>query len=101
MARRLSVQEEQEIVSYMRDHPEASDRAVSRRFVRSRAIISRLRSRYALDKPQAPASLSGEAGASSSTEAVVDIEAELEKVDQDLLDWWDTLSDEEKDELIR
>jgi hypothetical protein len=51
--------------------------------------------------PVAPASLSGEAGASPSTEAVVDIEAELEKVDQDLLDWWDTLSDKEKDERIR
>jgi hypothetical protein len=72
-----------------------------RRCGRSRAIISRLRSRYALDKPQAPASPEREAGASPSTGAVVDIEAELEKVDQELRDWWDTLSDEEKDELIR
>jgi hypothetical protein len=52
MARRLSVHEEQEIVGYMRENPEVSERAVSRRFGRSRAIISRLKSRYALDKPQ-------------------------------------------------
>ena len=96
----MSGAEEVEIITFIREHPEVSERAVSRRFGRSRAVISRLRSRYALDKPQTPASLR-EAGASPGEATAIDIEAELEKVDQDLRDWWDTLSDEAKDELIR
>ena len=54
MARRLTIGEEQEIVSYMRDHPQASVRSVAQRFGRSRPTISDLRRRYALDKPQVP-----------------------------------------------
>ncbi len=54
MARRLTITEEQEIVTYMRDNPQASVRSVAQKFGRSRPTISDLRRRYALDKPQAP-----------------------------------------------
>ena len=54
MARRLLIAEEQEIVSYLRDHPQASVRSVAQRFGRSRPTIDSLRRRYALDRPQAP-----------------------------------------------
>ena len=54
MARRLSIQEEREIIDFMRSNPRASVRSVAQRFGRSRPTISDLRIRYALDRPQAP-----------------------------------------------
>ena len=54
MARRLSINEEAEIVDYMRWHAGASVRSVARLFGRSRPTVSSIRDRYALDRPQAP-----------------------------------------------
>jgi hypothetical protein len=68
MARRLTIGEEQEIVSYMRDHPQASVRSVAQRFGRSRPTISDLRRRYALDKPQVP-DPSVESGTATGTDS--------------------------------
>jgi hypothetical protein len=95
MARRLSIQEEQEIVEYMRANPQASVRSVASRFSRSRPTIDSLRSRYALDKLQAPDPDLEEPRASVAPS--FDIEEEFRRLDEELQRWWDTLTDEEKE----
>jgi hypothetical protein len=94
MARRLSIQEEQEIVAYIRANPQASVRAVAHRFGRSRPTIDSLRSRYALDKPLAlnPDPDEPPPHAASS----VDMLAELRKVDEELEAEWASLRDAER-----
>src|SRR5829696_1897127 len=99
MARRLSISEEREIADYLRDHPDDSIRRVAQLFNRSRPAIAALRTRYGLDKPQAPDSPTRGRSGAPSPEPSFNFREEMAAVDRETRALLENLTPEERAQL--